>query len=178
MKTLHGYELVDVNKEQGKVDYIAEENGEKKLLRVVVDKELKHSPGYVETINETLEELKEKDFDEATIFVKRMTSSSRRIVKENEILDYASSKNKPFYAPVDLLLAIQMKVQELCIERCGKIPRSQEDCPSSGEGETVCMVRKISDDADFHAQLQWMKLLIKDFSKLVELQEKEKKGNN
>ncbi|MFP3950779.1 MAG: hypothetical protein ACLFVP_01325 [Candidatus Bathyarchaeia archaeon] len=170
MKALHGYELESVDKEEKRVDYITEENGKKKLLRIIVDEDLRQYPGYVDMLNETLEEIEERGIDEATIFAKRFTSSSRRIAKNEDVIEFASNKAKPLYSPVELLLAIQKKVQELCIERCGKVPTSAEECPAYESGELNCPVRRISDDADFHAEQQWIKLLVKDFAKLVELE--------
>lgn len=178
MKALHGYELDCVDKEDKKVDFITEENGEKKLLRIIVDEDLRQYPGYVDMLNKTLEELEERGIDEATIFAKRFTSSSRRIAKNQDILEFASNKARPLYSPVELLLAIQKKVQELCIERCGKVPTSAEECPAYESGELKCPVRRISDDADFHAEQQWIKLLVKDFAKLVELEKESKEAES
>jgi len=168
-KALHGYELEDVDLKQRKIDYIAEEQGKKKLLRVLVDEKLREYKADLDTVRDTLEEVEEGDIDEAMILAKRFTSSARRLAKEEKSLTYGSGNSKPVYSPVDILFAIQKQLQAYCKAKCGKIPTSEAECPGYKDGSFTCMGRRISDDADFHAERQWLQLLVDDFAKLLEL---------
>ncbi|MFP3950591.1 MAG: hypothetical protein ACLFVP_00380 [Candidatus Bathyarchaeia archaeon] len=171
-KALHGYKLEERDKKDGKIDYITEERGKKKLLRVLVDEKLREYKADLETVRDTLEEVEEREIDEAMILAKRFTSSARRLAKDEDSLAYASSSSKPVYSPVEILFAIQKQLQEYCKAKCGKVPTSEDECPGYRDGSFTCLGRRISDDADFHAERQWLQLLVDDFAKLVELTRK------
>ena len=171
-KTLHGYELAKVNRDTGIVDYIAENNEEgKKLLRVIVDPQFNASKAYMETVTETLDNLEEGYYDEATIIADGFTKASRERIREEEDLEGISNKYKPSYSIVELYEAILKTTKELCEAKCGKFPTREEDCEGYQDGEYTCPVRRISDDVDFHVERNWNSLLMNDFSRLVDLRE-------
>lgn len=55
------------------------------------------------------------------------------------------------------------------IANCGRIPVNEKDCKGYKDGKYICPVRRISDNADFHAERGWLWLLKKDFSRLIKL---------
>jgi len=169
LKTLHGYEVAEVNKEVGCVDYVSKrDDDEKKLLRVIVDPEFNASKAYFETTRKTLDAVENGYYDEATIMAERFTKASKRLARKEENLEYVSSEHG-HYSLIELMDAIQKVTRELCEAECGKFPTRAEDCQGYQDGEYLCPVRRVSDDADFHAERGWLPLLMNDFSRLVAL---------
>ena len=169
MKTLHGYENPSYDKELGCIELITEEDDKKKVLRVMIDEDFDSNPIYVKDIDESLESLEEEDVDQFLILGKRITSASRRMMKENDDIDYLTPKTSPHYRISELVYAIQNKTLSLCELKCGMIPRAEGDCDGVEDGNYTCSVRRISDDATFHAEMKWESVLHEDFKKLVEL---------
>ena len=170
LKQLNGYEMKHVDKEMGSVDYIAEEDDEdRKLLRVIVGPKFNASKVFVDIVHDTVEKLEEEEFEEAIILAKDFTSSSKRIIREDDRLEMISSDSK-YYSIHEMLEAIMALTMQLCKSRCGGIPETEEECRGRVDGEYSCRVRMISDDADFHARMGWLELLKNDFSMLVDLQ--------
>ncbi|MGD2200990.1 MAG: hypothetical protein PVJ38_05095 [Candidatus Bathyarchaeota archaeon] len=170
LKTLEGYKIVNKNEELGSLDYVAEnEDGEKKLLRVMIDPKFNASAAYLVTIKKTLESVEEGPYEEATILAKRLTKASRRLVRSEGDLEYISNKKEP-YSHFEVIEALQNLTTELCTLKCGSVPQTEGDCEGYNDGEYSCNIRRISDDADFHAKMGWLKLLMNDFSRLITLQ--------
>jgi hypothetical protein len=170
MKTIHGYEDPEYNDEIGSVDFMTREEDQTKLMRALVDKEGRSGTGYVDKVNMTIEDIQDSEIDEALILADRFTSSARRLMKENENVDYLSSTFTPKFRVSDLVYAIQRKTMRLCKNKCGGVPESKDDCKGIDEDGYACQVRRISDDATFHAQMKWIEVLLEDFNKLVELE--------
>ncbi len=173
LKTLDGYELTSINKEKGYVDYISEKENEKKLLRVLIDDGFKEVKANVKNIEEILRDVKEHEVDKAIIMAKSLSSASRKITKDDKSLRFISSDSKLTYSLIDLMIAVEKKVTELCTLKCGKLPTNNQECDAFNLGKTSCIIRRISDDADFHAEMKWTDMLLKDFSTLADL-----KNNN
>lgn len=172
LKSLHGFKVAEVNDKIGSVDYVAETDDEKKkLLRVVVDPGLNASKAYFKTVSKTLEAVEDGNYDEATILAERFTRASKRLARKEENLEYISPDNE-HHSLFELIEAVQDQTRELCEAKCGKFPTRVEDCRGYQDGEYTCPVRRLSDDADFHAERGWIDLLMSDFSKLVMLQRK------
>ncbi len=169
-KALEGYELTELNEQGGYVDYISEKGDEKKLLRVLITDNFTDAKGYINDVEEIIQDSEKKEIDKATILAKMLSKASRELVKTDGKISFVSEEFKPLYTPFELMLAVGKKVEELCTVRCGKLPSKEEECKSSQKWEMPCQVRRVSDDADFHAEMQWTDLLYDDFSKLVELE--------
>lgn len=169
LKSLHGYEAAKVNDDVGSVDYVAEDEDEGiRLLRVIVDPDFNASRADFKITTKTLEALEDGYYDEAIIMAERFTKASKRLVRKEESLEYISPDNE-HYSHIELIEAIQKQTRELCETRCGEFPTRAEDCEGYQDGEYTCPVRRVSDDADFHAERGWLKLLMNDFSRLVAL---------
>lgn len=169
LKSLHGYEAAKVNDDVGSVDYLAENDDEGiRLLRVIVDPDFNASRADFKITTKTLEAVEDGYYDEAIIMAERFTKASMRLVRKEESLEYISPDNE-HYSHIELIEAIQKQTRELCETRCGKFPTRAKDCEGYQDGEYTCPVRRVSDDADFHAERGWLKLLMNDFSRLVAL---------
>ncbi|MBD3171847.1 hypothetical protein GF326_05190 [Candidatus Bathyarchaeota archaeon] len=171
MKTLHGYENPSYNPETESLDLETMENNQKKVLRVMMDEDEESSPIYIKTLEATLEEIEETDIDQCLLLGKRITSASRRLVKETPQLDYLTPDVSPHYRVSELVYTIQSKTLDLCKQKCGKIPQGKDDCKGIVNGEYRCQVRKLSDDATFHAEMKWGSVLKEDVKALIELEE-------
>lgn len=173
LKTLHGYGEENYNPSIGGVDYVVVDDDGKHLMRALVGEDGLSSPCYLEDVNQLIEAMDERNVDEALVLADRFTSSARRKIEKKENVDYLSPGVEYRYRVGDLAYAIQQKTLELCREICGAPPGSEEECRGR-EGENyTCPVRRISDDATFHAEMRWDHVLLEDFQRLLELQENE-----
>ena len=163
LKALNGYEMERINDEIGSIDYVASGDDEKKLLRVIIDPEVNISKADTDKIRKTIAFLEVENYDEAIILAEEFTYGAEKLIREKKGLDYISSDLEHPYSISELIYAIQEKTWELCKLICGKVPKTESDCKHS------CPVRRISDDADFHAERRWLTLLMNDFSQLVKL---------
>lgn len=170
MKALHGYKNPKFNKQLNSIDYKTIKDNKTKVMRALIDENQQPAPAYVETVNQTLEDLDKNPVDQVLLLAKRITSSARRLIKESEKIDYISPKIASHYRISELVYAIQKKTTGLCKKICGKIPKSAEDCKGKVGLNYECDVRRISDDATFHATMKWDTVLMEDFSKLVEFE--------
>lgn len=170
LKNLHGYEFKDIDDDAGYVDYVAEGEGdERKLLRVIVGPKHRASRAFVRTVENTLEKLEGDDYDEVTLMAKSFTSASKRMVGEEDDIEMISPRAS-LYSITEVYGAIQGLTASLCETKCGGLPDTEEDCEGFVDGEYRCDVRRVSDDSDFHARMGWLRLLMNDFSRLIELQ--------
>ena len=169
LKAIHGYEKNGVNDEIGSINYVASGDGdEKKLLRVIIDRKDNISKANTDTIRTTIEFLENEDYDKAVILSEEFTEGAKSLIRKKKNLNYIFPELHPHSIP-DIVYATQIKTGELCKLRCGKVPKTERDCKGYQDGEYTCPVRRISDDADFHAERKWLQLLMNDFSKLVTL---------
>ncbi len=170
LKRLHGYKFKDINDETGYADYVAEGKDDKrKLLRVIVGPKYHASKAFASTIEDTLEQLEDDEYDKATLVANSFTSASKRLVGEEDALEMISPRES-FHSTTEVFGAIQNLVLSLCEAKCGGLPKTEEDCKGLVDGEYRCKVRRVSDDSDFHARVGWLHLLMNDFSRLIELQ--------
>jgi hypothetical protein len=171
MKTLHGYENPEYDEEIKCVELETEENDKKKVLRVLVNENQEPQPIIAKTINHAMDSLEEEDIDEILIIGTRITRASRRLVNENEDLDYLTPKVTPHYRLSDLVYIAQDKTMNLCKIKCGKVPKKAGDCNGYQDGDYTCNVRRVSDDATFHAEMKWNSILHKDIDKLIAIKQ-------
>ena len=170
LKALHGYAKDRIDEKVGSVDYVA--SGDihgKKLLRVIITKKSDVSRAFTDTIRATIKFLKDEEYDEGVILAEEFTQGATNLLRNESHLDFISMREEHKYSISELLEAIQKYSVELCILRCGKVPESENDCQGYRDREYSCSIRRISDDADFHAERGWLQLLINDFSRLIKL---------
>ena len=158
------------NEEMGSIDYVIDDGKTKKLIRAMVDERQNSAPAYVDTIRATITELEEGKYDEALILSKRITDSAHELVGQYENLDVITPKMKHIFSLVEVLSAIQKKTLDLCVVKCGKAPETKEDCDGKKGRTYTCDIRRISDDATFHATMKWKDVLFEDFNNLCEIE--------
>jgi len=158
-----------INEAEGSVDYIIMDGG-KKLIRVLVDENTEIAPAYVENIRSIITELNEKKFEKALIITKKITDSAYDLVSGHDNLEIITATMKNNFSLVEMLSAVQMKTLKLCRIKCGKAPETRDDCKGKEGREYLCDIRRISDDATFHATMKWKDVLQEDFNNLCELE--------
>ncbi len=169
MKMIHGYKDPEYNDELGSVDFLTDEEDQTKLMRAMVDEDGRSGTGYIDTVRRTIEEVQDSEVDDVLIVADRFTSSAKKLIKKNDNVDYLSSKFTRKYRLSDIVYAIQRKTMQLCKQKCGIVPMSEDDCKGVNEDGYICQIRRISDDATFHAEMNWREMLLEDFNKLFEL---------
>jgi hypothetical protein len=176
LKALHGYVKDGVDYKVRSIDYVA--GGDihgKKLLRVITNQNSDVSRAFTDTVRATIEFLKDEDYDEAVILAEEFTQGATNLLRNESDLDFISRRVEHHYSISELLEAIQKYSIELCKLRCGKVPESEKDCHGYRDREYSCSIRRISDDADFHAERRWLQLLINDFSRLIKIRREMRK---
>ena len=164
------------NEDIGSIDYVLGKDNERKLVRAIVNEDNQVAPAYVDAIRGTIEELEENRYKEAIIISKRVTNSAHDLVVNAENLSIITPNTKNNFGLIEVLSAIQKKTLELCKIQCGKAPQTKEDCRGKVGRVYQCDIRRISDDATFHATMKWKKVLLEDFNHLCEKERKMKVG--
>ena len=137
----------------------------------MVDENNSAAPAYVSHIRNTVDELGE-EYDEITILSKSITNAAYEIVTQEDNLNVMTPKTRHDFSLTEVLSAIQKKTMNLCKIKCGKAPETKEDCKGKKGRNYVCDIRRISDDATFHATMKWKKVLLEDFNHLCEIERK------
>ena len=136
-------------------------SNEKVLLRIV---ESKSKSGFVgiDSVRKMLEAMEKEDYDKGVLFGKRFTDAAKQELMQNDI-QRISEGYMPTFKPERLYLRINQYVNDLCKEKCGKVPEKESDCKGD------CRVRVISDNASFHFEQGWINLMKKDLKQLLAL---------
>ncbi|HUS79071.1 MAG TPA: hypothetical protein VM050_10490 [Patescibacteria group bacterium] len=169
LKTLRGYELEGVDEDSGSVNYVTgdEESG-RRLLRVLVDEDRRAKRAGVKDLEETLRCLKEGGFEEITVVAEDFPKGSKNIVNSEPDINMISEGTDHFNM-AEIRYAAQEITWELRTAKCRMYPTSLDECSGYADGHYSCDVRRVSDDADFHAEREWKHLLYEDFKNLVSL---------
>lgn len=138
-----------------------EEAKEKILLRVLTSKSKSGFYG-VGAVRSMLEFMKLGHYDKGVLIAKRFTNAAKEEMLKNNI-ERISEKHMLPFKPDRLYLQINNFVDKLCKTKCGKVPEAESDCQSD------CRVRIISDNASFHFESGWLRLLKNDFKQLLAL---------
>jgi len=143
-----------------------EESNEKVLLRIV---ESKSKSGFVgvDAVREMLEVMEREDYDKGVLLGKKFTVAAKRELMENDI-QRISESHTPRFKPERLFLRINNYVNDLCKAKCGKIPQKESDCKGD------CRIRIISDNASFHFEQGWIKLMKNDLKQLLAIHDSKK----
>jgi hypothetical protein len=143
-----------------------EESNEKVLLRIV---ESKSKSGFVgvDAVREMLEAMEREDYDKGVLLGKKFTVAAKRELMENDI-QRISENYTPRFKPERLYLRINNYVNDLCKAKCGKIPKKESDCKGD------CRIRIISDNASFHFEQGWIKLMKNDLKQLLAIRDSKK----
>jgi hypothetical protein len=170
LKCLENTDKPIKNEEIGSIDYIVDEDNHKKLIRAMIDKKNKAAPISIDTIRTTIKDLDEEKYDEAIILSKSISDAAHNIVKQQKNLDVITPDTKHNFNILEILSSIQKKTIDLCKIKCGKAPETKDDCMGKNGRKYECDVRKLSDDATFHAQMKWKEILFEDFNNICKIE--------
>jgi hypothetical protein len=135
---------------------------EKILLRVITSKSKSGFYG-VDAVRSMLNVMKRGRYDKGFLIAKKFTAAAKEEMAKNNIQRISESHMLPF-KPDRLYLRINYYVKKLCKAKCGKVPEAESDC----QGD--CKIRIISDNASFHFENGWIRLMKNDFKQLLALQ--------
>jgi hypothetical protein len=114
-----------------------------------------------------LEAMEREDCDKGVLLGKKFTVAAKRELRENNI-QRISESHTPRFKPERLYLTINNYVNDLCKAKCGKIPKKESDCKGD------CRIRIISDNASFHFEQGWIKLMKNDLKQLLAIRDSKK----
>ena len=145
------------------------ENDEKILIRAIT--EPKSKTGYIgiDTVREMIDFLETKKYDKGILIGQKFTNGARREMKQANI-ELLSENFWPNFKLERLYSTIESYVEKLCKIKCGKIPTKDSDCRGFAEGNYSCVIRLVSDNADFHYEKEWTTFLEKDLVKLLAIE--------
>jgi len=141
----------------------------KKLVR----SERARSKSITEKVRETIETMDEEG---AKIITANLSNSAKKLIINKNNLDFITRNQDIPYSISELYYAIQVMANKICKSICDKVPKTDKDCKGYRQGKYSCMVRVISDNADFHAEKHWLSMLYDDFSKLLDIKKKKRKS--
>lgn len=169
---IEDYEPTGSKKRNNGIDIKALDNGsnDKVLLRVITKPESR--TGYVgaNTIDEMVESIKNGNFDKGVLIGTRFTEAAKRRLEEEGIRRISDGFILN-YSPERLFLAARGLVNSLCKSKCGKIPSKESDCKGHNDDSYSCEVRLVSDNASYHFERGWSRLLQKDVFRLLSMHE-------
>lgn len=153
------------------VDFTASgtDSDEKVLLRVITDPKSNSGIVGVSVVRKMIEIIEQEDYDGGVLVGKRFSEAARKEIHRKGIQMF-SEKFMPSFKPQKLYLTIQDCIDDLCKAKCGRVPKKISDCKGRGsDGNYLCKIRLISDNALFHFERGWMNLLREDLMQLLAL---------
>jgi len=162
MKSIHGYKDTPSDRDLDYTDY--EKSGEGvQLLRVVEGRGNSSKIG-VDIVVETQREVGEGIYTEAILMANYFTTASKRLIKKDENLTKISLDHKHF-SSINLITALNSELEKQCKLQCGTTQHNEEDCITDAKN-IKCTIKRLSDDAQFHAKMGWTHLLYSDLLQL------------
>lgn len=138
---------------------------DKILLRVM--NEPKSGVVGVDAVRKMADTMKRAHFDKGVLIGKRFSEAATEEMKRKNIRMVSERRFTPSFKPRRLYLRIQDYIDDLCKSTCGKVPESESDCKGYSDGGYSCRIRVISDNASFHYERGWTKLLQNDLMRLL-----------
>lgn len=165
---VRGYEDEERQRWDDGIDLIAShgESDDKMLLRVITEPKSKSGVVGVDNIRDIRKDLPLEDYDKVVLIGRSFTSAAQEELRR-EGIEFVSEKYMPYFKLETLYATIQSCIDYLCQAKCGLIPKKESDCKGYSEGRYSCKVRLISDDATFHLERGWRKLLQNDLKQLL-----------
>ena len=163
LKSIHGYKDTSSNSELDCTDYKKSGDGVQ-LLRVVEGRGNSSKIG-VDIVVETQREVGEGIYTEAILMANYFTSASKRLIKKDENLTLLSPDNK-YFSSINLISALNAEIEKQCIFQCGTTLHN-EDCIAEAKN-IKCIIKRLSDDAQFHVKMGWTHLLYSDLLQLYD----------
>jgi hypothetical protein len=150
------------------IDLIAShsESDDKMLLRIITEPNSKSGVVGVDAIRNIRADLPLEDYDKVVLIGRSFTRAAEEELRRGDI-EIISEKSMPYFRLEKLYATILGCIDDLCQTKCGHIPKKASDCKGYSEGYYSCKVRLISDDASFHLERGWRKLLQNDLKRLL-----------
>jgi hypothetical protein len=165
-----GYECEEIQRLDNGIDFIASNanSDDKMLLRIITETESKSGVVGVDIVKRMTESVEQECYNEIVLIGKRFSEAAKEEMSRNNI-QMISEKFMPSFKPEKLYLRIQSCVDYLCKNMCGQAPQKESDCKDYYQATPSCKVRLISDNASFHLQFGWTKLLQHDLIRIINL---------
>lgn len=164
---IEDYECEKRQKRAEGIDFTASDvkSDDKILLRLITEPKSRSGVICVYDVRKMVERMKDKNYDKGVLISKRFSEAAKDELRKRGI-KVVSEKFMP-YKPQELYLKLQDCIYDLCKAKCGRVPKKASDCWGYSEGRYSCKIRLISDDASFHFDHGWTKLLQNDLKRLL-----------
>jgi hypothetical protein len=138
---------------------------DKILLRLITEPKSKSGVVCVDDVRKMFQRMKHENYNKGVLISERFSEAAKEELRKKDI-KIVSEKFMP-YKPQELYLRLQDCIDGLCKAKCGQVPKRESDCWGYSEGRYPCKIRLISDDASFHFDHGWTKLLQNDLKRLL-----------
>lgn len=164
---IEDYECEERQRWDEGIDFTASDakSDDKILLRLITEPKSKSCLVCIDDVRKMSETMEHEHYDRGVLISKRFSEAAKEEMKRKNI-QMVSEKFAP-YKPQKLYLRIQNYIDGLCKAKCGRVPEKESDCKGYFNGRFSCNIRLISDDASFHFNHGWTKLLQHDFKRLI-----------
>lgn len=171
ISVMRNYDQKRARIKERSVDFIVSpsENDKKILISAITEPKSKSGIIGVNTVREMIDFLETKDYDKGILVGKKFTNGAKREMKQANI-EYFSENFSPDFKLERVYSTICSYVEKLCKAKCGKIPVKDSDCNGFADGNYSCVVRLVSDNADFHYEKEWLTFLERDLVKLLTIE--------
>ena len=113
--------------------------------------------------------LETKEYDKGILVGKKFTDGAKKEMKQANIELFSENYSSNFKLE-RVYSTICIYVEKLCKAKCGKIPIKDSQCNGFVDGNYSCVVRLVSDNADFHYEKEWLSFLERDLVKLLTIE--------
>lgn len=169
------------------------------LMRIIPKSKLTKNTIGVDHVRQMKTAIEEENFDKVIVFGNRFTSAAQKELRDEDIEFFSTKlKIVSTLDTQEMYAKVIECADEFCQIRCGHIPQSEAECKGysdapiqcvfcDGSGRKngrrcpvcfgtgvrqthySCIVRLISDNADFHFERGWVRLLQNDLHAVLEL---------
>jgi hypothetical protein len=148
------------------VDYWAsEKTSDKRVLLRSIESQRKGGFVNITDVKNMMEVMKQNGCNNGILIGKRFTEAASQEMTQDNIQQVSDSYMPPV-KPENILLIINGCTDDLCRKKCGAVPLKESDCKGA-QKESICRIRAISDDTEFHFEHGWLNLLKSDLRQLL-----------
>jgi len=168
--TIEGYECAKKQEWAEGIDFTASDtkSDDKVLLRLITAPRSKSGAICVDDVKEMVGRMESSDYDKGVLISKEFTTAASEELGRRGI-QAISEKSMP-YRSEELYAKLQDCIDDMCKAKCGHVPKKESGCQGRSGSKHSCRVRLISDNASFHFDHGWSKLLQNDLKKLLAIQ--------
>ena len=169
--TLKDYEPEGLERLGSRLDITAldDESDDRILLRVITKSKSESGRVGMGTAQKMVEAIQSDGYDKVILIGESFTEAARRKLIE-EGIQTVSEDFLLNFEPKRLYLAVKELVDDVCKTKCGEIPKKESDCKGYSNRHYSCRARLVSDNAWYHFERGWKKLLQEDVLRVLSLQ--------